>query len=330
MNKRIFVGLVAGVLLMGNIASADVSLSSYSYEELEDLYGYVYTEIKTRPEWKESVLSGVYQIGRDIPEGRYRFIYGKAPYANSKIDVIVYSDKDTYKEYYTSYSYSNCIVSEDLVSDGDPLEIPLEEGNILIVSGGSAECSIIKRYDIPDNGIPSSLEGKDLSSDIASAESAPRIQDVDDSDALTVNFANGLAGLSYDQLVELKKNVDLAIQENKIAEDKPLLYEEDDLTIRYSGMELDGSYLKVSFYFENRTQKEIEVTCKTVIVNGCAIYLSKFVDIPYDCVYIHEWTTDAETFLNYGLDADNVESIAITFDINNGDNIQSKTAMISK
>ncbi len=142
-----------------------------------------------------------------------------------------------------------------------------------------------------------------------------------------------ISGMSYDELIALKSQVDTAIKAMDMSEKNPLLYEDDVVSIRYSGIELekfsDSAYLKISFLFENKTPEEIEVTCKTVIINGCAVYLSKFVDLPSDCVYIHEWTTDAETFLKYGIEVEDIESIGMTLNVNNGENIQTDRVVVN-
>jgi hypothetical protein len=143
-----------------------------------------------------------------------------------------------------------------------------------------------------------------------------------------------LSGMSYEELVALKEQVNLAIQKVGLFEKKPLLYEDDTISIRYSGVSLEkfdtDAYLDITFVFENKTSSEVEVVCKNVIFNGCAIYLSKFVNVPAECSFIHKWTTDAETFLEYDLALEDIETVSITFNIDNGETIRSETAVISR
>ena len=142
-----------------------------------------------------------------------------------------------------------------------------------------------------------------------------------------------ISGMSYDELVALKGQVDIAIKAMDMSEKNPLLYEDDVVSIRYSGITLDeysdSAYLNISFLFENKTPDELHLVCKTVIINGCAVYLSKFVDLPSDCIYIHEWTTDADTFLKYGIELDDIETMAIVFEVNNGDHVQSDMIIVN-
>lgn len=152
------------------------------------------------------------------------------------------------------------------------------------------------------------------------------------------------AYLIIEYILDEKTSVDLSFGDGKsldgvsgknegrnVAESKPLLYEDDVVSIRYSDIHLekvgDSAYLKSSFLFENKTPNEIEVVCKNIIINGCAVYLSKFVDIPSDCVYIHEWTSDADTFLQYGIE--DIDTVSISFNVDNGENIRSDTVSVS-
>lgn len=69
--KKILI-LVIALLLTCSVACAEFDLSSMSYDDLVALSQSVTAEIMGRPEWKEvKVSSGVYEIGKDIPEGSY-------------------------------------------------------------------------------------------------------------------------------------------------------------------------------------------------------------------------------------------------------------------
>ncbi len=106
-------------------------------------------------------------------------------------------------------------------------------------------------------------------------------------------------------------------------EDSKLLYEDDRLAIRYSDFYVvsydDNSYLKIQWLIENKTDEIIDVTCKSITVNGCAVHISKYVDVPPACQYLHEWTDGAELYLRYGIDE--VESFSAVITINNGQDI---------
>ena len=69
MKKLICIILI--MCLFPVVALAD-DLASMSYEDLIALSRQIAVEIMSRPEWKEvKVSSGVYEIGKDIPEGSY-------------------------------------------------------------------------------------------------------------------------------------------------------------------------------------------------------------------------------------------------------------------
>lgn len=111
--------------------------------------------------------------------------------------------------------------------------------------------------------------------------SADVVADVGSEGAAAVSV--DLSAMGYEELVALKEQINAALAGLNAADSKPLLYEDDVVSIRYSDIHLekvgDSAYLKSSFLFENKTPNEIEVVCMTIIINGCAVYLSKFVEI---------------------------------------------------
>lgn len=72
MNKRLLAGMMAGALLLGGAASADVDLSGMSYDELVALKDRINMAIWESEEWQEvTVPQGVWVVGEDIPVGKW-------------------------------------------------------------------------------------------------------------------------------------------------------------------------------------------------------------------------------------------------------------------
>ena len=92
---------------------------------------------------------------------------------------------------------------------------------------------------------------------------------------------------------------------SKLSSDGRLLYEDDYLSVSYSDLRVktigDSSYLETEFLFENKTDELIHFVCDSIIVNGCAVDISKFVEIPGNCIFLNEWTNGAEMYLKYGI-----------------------------
>ncbi|MDD3337108.1 MAG: hypothetical protein PHI98_16620 [Eubacteriales bacterium] len=123
---------------------------------------------------------------------------------------------------------------------------------------------------------------------------------------------------------------DVAFDENGLCEVQSenassdrLLYEDDYLSISFSSLRVeklgDSSYLMTEYLFVNKTDELLDVTCDSIIVNGCAVDISKFVEIPGNSKYLYEWTNDAEMYLKYGIT--DVASFSMIFDYRGGENV---------
>jgi len=123
---------------------------------------------------------------------------------------------------------------------------------------------------------------------------------------------------------------DVALDESDLREANPenasserLLYEDDYISISFSDLRVeklgDNSYLMTEYLFVNKTDELLEVTCDSIIVNGCAVDISKFVEIPGNSKYLHEWTNDAEMYLKYGIT--DIESFSMIFDYRGDKNV---------
>lgn len=123
------VAFVLALLLLIPSAFAEVDLSSYSYEQLLELYRSVQQEIISRPEWKEvTVPKGVYVIGEDIPAGSYTI---KSTDPGGYINIFLWGAEQ--KDYDTA---GGLLVNEALYKSSQVLgRINLKNGNVLELSG---------------------------------------------------------------------------------------------------------------------------------------------------------------------------------------------------
>ena len=141
---------------------------------------------------------------------------------------------------------------------------------------------------------------------------------MEDAPAIDLDYVAPLAGLPAPE----------AVEDNSPASGDPLLlYEDERVSVRYSDFRVEtygeNSFLKIEWLIENKTDEIIDVTCKSITVNGCAVHISKFVDVPPRCKYLHEWTEGAELYLKYGIG--DVESFSAVIDIDNGADIVTGT-----
>lgn len=69
--KKLLIAVLA-LMLLGNIAFADVDLSGMSYDELVELKDQINLAIWNSQEWQEvTVPIGVWEVGKDIPAGHW-------------------------------------------------------------------------------------------------------------------------------------------------------------------------------------------------------------------------------------------------------------------
>lgn len=70
--KKVLVVIIALILVVSMSASADINLSDMSFEELKALQQQITLALWACDEWQEvEVPAGVYQIGKDIPAGKW-------------------------------------------------------------------------------------------------------------------------------------------------------------------------------------------------------------------------------------------------------------------
>ncbi len=119
---------------------AGIDLSTLGYEALLQLEQETRLELMSRPEGCAFELSeNAYIVGKDIPEGRYRFGFGGERTVYNSTNhmgwLVLY---DTYENYKSGYSYNSRQGRGDLVvlTDADSAEFDLNTGNVLIVRVG--------------------------------------------------------------------------------------------------------------------------------------------------------------------------------------------------
>lgn len=135
MKKFLLFSLI--FIMLSTCSLADVDLSNMSFEELLELQQQVNLTIFNSDEWVEvEVPMGVWDIGKDIPAGRWELSRG--PNANTYLS--------TYVVYYLerhSSGQPDKIRGQYRIRDGETLVIELFDGNVLKIEDSSV---IFKHY----------------------------------------------------------------------------------------------------------------------------------------------------------------------------------------
>ena len=123
MNKRLLAGMMAGALLLGGAASADVDLSGMSYDELVALHDAVVSAIAE----SDGAVSfraepGDYIVGVDIPAGKYSV---KQPEDAGFSVFHIYDEKgkSLKTEYFEPDNKPGKMLGQVLLEDGYRLEL---------------------------------------------------------------------------------------------------------------------------------------------------------------------------------------------------------------
>lgn len=117
-----------------------IDLTALSYDTLLRLEQDIRLELKTRPEGSVFVLDeNAYIVGKDIPEGRYRFEFNgvRTEYNSTTFMgwLVIY---DTYAHYIDGYAYNSRKGGGNLVvlTDTNSAECDLNTGYVLIIRVG--------------------------------------------------------------------------------------------------------------------------------------------------------------------------------------------------
>ena len=138
--KKILTVILCSVLCLSilPIAAAEVDLSNMSFDELLELQAQVNLAIFNSDKWKEvEVPMGVWDIGKDIPAGRYELSPGANASTYTYPYVVYYLDRSE------KSGTPDKIRGQYRIKVGETLVIELFEGNVLKIEDTSV---IFKRY----------------------------------------------------------------------------------------------------------------------------------------------------------------------------------------
>ena len=130
-----------------------------------------------------------------------------------------------------------------------------------------------------------------------------------------------LSSMSYDELVSMDASIHQELAERTATNDlenkvSNLLYEDDYMSIEFSNLYTKetsyDTYLMTEYIIKNKTDKILRLVCDYIIIDGCAIHISKYVEVPPKAMTINEWTSDAEQYLKYGIE--NPSTLTMMFD----------------
>ena len=131
--------LLLCLVCLPTFALAEVDLDSLTFVELIELREQITAEITSRPEWKEVfVPAGVYEVGVDIPAGRWTLTLADTEYFG-------YTYGNVLNETKTDVSYSADLFTSAYASSKEyimhsaypqeSLSIEIQEGNFIVIVG---------------------------------------------------------------------------------------------------------------------------------------------------------------------------------------------------
>ena len=138
--KRLFAfALAIMMVVFSSVAFADIDISNLSYQELVSLVNEAQMLIMKTDEWQEvTVPEGLYQIGKDIPEGRWTITCPPKLYSISlMIGSKLYSDLLSVDfDKYVSLKGKNSMMFTQ--GDTTSITLDLKDGMYLQIQSGSA------------------------------------------------------------------------------------------------------------------------------------------------------------------------------------------------
>jgi hypothetical protein len=117
-----------------------------------------------------------------------------------------------------------------------------------------------------------------------------------------------------DELSKIITDSRLQLLFGKMSTSPSLIYEDEYLSVRFSSFTLNetGEYMYTELLFENKTNSLINFSCDTIVINGYAVGISKYVEIPPNSIYLNKWTNRAEQYSKYPIDT--ITDISLVFD----------------
>lgn len=146
-----------------------------------------------------------------------------------------------------------------------------------------------------------------------------------------------LTGMAYDDLVALDATIHQELAARSAMEDpnneiSRMLYEDERVSIEFSGIRTEetsyDTYLYTEYLIKNKTDRILYLVCESIIVDGCAVDISKYVEVPPNSMTIHEWTNDAEQYLKYKIEKPT--NLSMMFDYKATDNSFKSGTLISE
>lgn len=111
--------------------------------------------------------------------------------------------------------------------------------------------------------------------------------------------------MSTGDLVKLKESINMQLHADALREDSHVLFEDDEISVQYDGYTIEtysDSYIRFSFIWVNKSDRDIKLRYDQFIINGCTLDLEGQVDLPAGSVTINESVNRADTFIKYGID----------------------------
>lgn len=136
--KKMVACLISLVVVFSfSVSLADIDISSLSYEELVDLVNEAQMLMMQSDKWQEvEVPSGIYMVGKDIPEGSWTITAS----ANSLINLTIGSELSEDKlRVKGAYSQNLFGVDTSYYAEGKTyfVSVELTEGQYVGISGGN-------------------------------------------------------------------------------------------------------------------------------------------------------------------------------------------------
>ena len=137
--KRVVAIIVCLLLTLCAAQAEDLDLNSMSFSELLALQEKVNQALLNCSEWKQvEIPMGVWDVGKDIPAGRYELVAGPNESTFNYPHVVYYLERHESGE-------PDKIRGQYFLKNGESLVIELFDGNVL----GINDCSVIMRRYVP-------------------------------------------------------------------------------------------------------------------------------------------------------------------------------------
>ena len=143
-----FVILFLSIVLFSQVAFADVDLSNMSFDELVDLKGQINLALWNSEKWQEvAVPAGVYEIGKDIPVGRWTIHPADGQTAEVYYGVGLEHGGTSIKDTYDAEQITSPSDSYSEYNDIESVTWTLEEGAYIKIESSSVVFTPFSGFD---------------------------------------------------------------------------------------------------------------------------------------------------------------------------------------